>query len=200
MGNNGDTDVVRRCLDGDLDAFGVIVDRYGGRLVNLAYHMIGDRHEAEDVAQDAFLRAYRALRSFRRRARFSSWLYRIALNACKDRLKARSRQGMGVEPDSLEALGRPPDGSVVGDAAQSELSEKMQEAIRRLPYVYREAFVLRHLQGLEYVEVARIAGVSTDAIRVRAYRAREMLRRDLSPLVDTFWRELAGREKAGGAP
>jgi RNA polymerase sigma-70 factor (ECF subfamily) len=78
---------------------------------------------------------------------------------------------------------------------QTELSQKMREAINKLPYLYREAFVLRHLQGLDYRDVAAITNVPADTVRVRAYRAREMMRQSLAPNVDTFWREKAAKEK-----
>lgn len=192
----GDGPLIDRCLGGDLEAYGEIVDRYSGRLINVALMMVGDRHEAEDLAQEAFIRAYRGLGNFRGRARFSSWLYQITLNLCRDHLKARSRRGQRMEEAELEGLA---DG---GDAVpatrallEAELSETMRREINTLPYVYREAFVLRHLQGLEYEEVAGITGVPADTVRVRAYRAREMLRGKLASAVDTYWREKAAKER-----
>ena len=192
----GDGPLIDRCLGGDLEAYGEIVDRYSGRLINVALMMVGDRHDAEDLAQEAFIRAYRGLGNFRGRARFSSWLYQITLNLCRDHLKARSRRGQRMEEEALESVA---DG---GDAVpatrallEAELSETMRREINTLPYVYREAFVLRHLQGLEYEEVAGITGVPADTVRVRAYRAREMLREKLAPAVDTYWREKAAKER-----
>jgi len=192
----GDGPLIDRCLGGDLEAYGEIVDRYSGRLINVALMMVGDRHDAEDLAQEAFIRAYRGLGNFRGRARFSSWLYQITLNLCRDHLKARSRRGRRMEEEALESVA---DG---GDAVpatrallEAELSETMRREINTLPYVYREAFVLRHLQGLEYEEVAGITGVPADTVRVRAYRAREMLREKLAPAVDTYWREKAAKER-----
>jgi RNA polymerase sigma-70 factor (ECF subfamily) len=178
-----------------MEAYGALVDRYSVKIVNLAFAMIGDRHEAEDVAQEAFVRAYRGLEKFERRAKFSSWLYQIALNLCKDRLKAKSRHARPTDDEQLVAVGGDPREQAPRAVIEDELSEKMREAINRLPYLYRESFVLRHLQGLEYEVVASITGVPADTVRVRAYRAREMLREALSPNVDTFWREKAAKEK-----
>ncbi len=190
-----DTVLIRRCLGGQVEAYGTLVDRYGARIINMAYAMIGDRHDAEDIGQEAFVRGYRALGKFEGKARFSSWLYQIALNLCKDYLKAKSRHARSAEDHELEGS----DGSTRDQAArvvlQTELSEKMRESINRLPYLYRESFVLRHLQGLEYEDISAITSVPADTIRVRAYRAREMLRHFLSPSVDTFWREKAAKEK-----
>ncbi len=190
-----DSTVVTRCLDGQVEAYGLLVNRYSGRIINLAFAMIGDRHEAEDIAQEAFVRAYRGLGRFERRAKFSSWLYQIALNLCKDHLKARSRHARSADEGQLAILDGDPQEQAPRVVLKGELSEKMREAINRLPYLYRESFVLRHLQGLEYEEVAAITGVAADTARVRAYRARELLRQSLSPDVDTFWREKAARDR-----
>jgi RNA polymerase sigma-70 factor (ECF subfamily) len=193
-----ETAVIGRCLKGDVDAYGVLVDRYSGRIINIALMMMGDRHEAEDIAQEAFIRAFKALPGFRGRARFSSWLHQIALNLCRDHLKKRARAG-GAVPMAEETLegSRDGDGEVTPDAiVDAELSEVMRVEIARLPYLYREAFVLRHLQGMDYLEVAAITRVPADTVRVRAYRARELLRGRLAPAVDTYWREKAGKEHA----
>jgi len=192
----GDGPLIDRCLGGDLEAYGEIVDRYSGRLINVALMMVGDRHEAEDLAQEAFIRAYRGLGNFRGRARFSSWLYQITLNLCRDHLKARSRRGQRMEEEALESVAADGDAVPATRALlEAELSETMRREINTLPYVYREAFVLRHLQGLDYDEVAGISGVPADTVRVRAYRAREMLREKLAPAVDTYWREKAAKER-----
>ncbi|HEU4338854.1 MAG TPA: sigma-70 family RNA polymerase sigma factor [Planctomycetota bacterium] len=193
-----ETGIIGRCLKGDVEAYGRLVDRYSARILNVALMMVGDRHEAEDIAQDAFIRAFRGLAGFRGRARFSSWLHQIALNLCRDHLKKRARGG-GPVPMAEETLegSRDGDGEASPDPMISaELSETMREEISRLPYLYREAFVLRHLQGMEYFEVAAITKVSADTVRVRAYRARELLRGRLAPAVDTYWREKAQKEHA----
>lgn len=190
-----DTAIVRACLAGDVQRYGVLVDRYSARIINLAFMMIGDRHDAEDIAQDAFVRAYRGLPRFERRAKFSSWLYQISLNLCKDYLKAKSRHARNVEDEHLETLDTDAQDEAPRIVLQQELSEKMRESIQKLPYVYRETFTLRHLENLDYDEIAAIVRVPADTVRVRAYRAREMLREIMAPAVDTYWREKAAREK-----
>lgn len=192
-----DTALVKSCLDGQTQAYGALVEKYSARIINLAYGMMGDRHEAEDIAQEAFVRAYKALPRFERKAKFSSWLYQIALNLCRDRLKARSRHAKSAEEETLEGLDADPRDEATQAILQVELSDKMREAINDLPVLYRESFVLRHLQGLDYADVAAITQVPADTVRVRAYRAREMLRQSLAKSVDTFWREKAAREKKG---
>jgi len=191
-----DSTLIRRCLEGHSECYGLLVDKYSSRIINLGYAMIGDRHQAEDIAQEAFVRAYKGLARFEKKAKFSSWLYQIALNLCKDHLKAKSRHAKSADDEQLAALNTNPQEQAPRVVLQTELSEKMREAINNLPYLYRESFVLRHLQGLDYSEVASITSVPADTVRVRAYRAREMLRQSLSPNVDTFWREKAAKEKS----
>ncbi|MFN3484155.1 MAG: RNA polymerase sigma factor [Planctomycetota bacterium] len=196
-----DTTLIRRCLRGNAEAYGALVDRYSARILSLAFAMTGDRHEAEDIAQDTFVRAYKGLARFRHKAKFSSWLYQIALNLCRDRLKSKGRQVRRVEDEELAALSPDPAHPAPRALVEEEFSRRTQEAIAALPVLYREAFVLRHLAGKEYAEIARILGIPAQTARVRAYRAREMLRESLAPNVDTFWREKAAREKvkAGAA-
>lgn len=191
-----DSTLIGKCLRGDAQCYGQLVDKYSGRILNLGFAMLGSRHDAEDVAQEAFVRAYRSLARFEKRARFSSWLYQIALNLCRDQLKARSRHARSAEEEQLAALDGNPREQAPRLVLQEELSRKMQDAIQKLPVSYREAFVLRHLQNVDYDEIGEIAGIPADTARVRVYRARELLRGHLSPDVDTFWREKASKEKS----
>ena len=210
-----DSTIVGKCQGGQAEFYGRLVDKYSARIINLGYAMMGNRHDAEDVAQEAFVRAYKALAKFQKKAKFSSWLYQIALNLCKDHLKAKSRHAKPTDDEQLsQMLADNPDRNLSpkqisqmnGDPKeqapriiiQDELSGKMRDAINKLPVLYREAFVLRHLQGLEYEDVATITTVPADTVRVRAYRAREMLRESLAPNVDTFWREKGAKEKGKG--
>lgn len=197
MAESNDTLLIRKCLAGDVGAYSALVDRYSARIINLAYMMIGNRHDAEDIAQEAFIRAYRGLKKFQQKAKFSSWLYQIALNLCKDYLKARARNVKSLDDEQLTAMEPGTREQAARAVLESELSDLMRVAINKLPVPYRETFVLRHLQGLEYDEVASITSVPADTVRVRAYRARELLRAGLSPNVDTFWREKAAKEKSG---
>lgn len=190
-----DTSLVGQCLGGKPEAYGKLVEKYSGRIINVAYAMMSDRHEAEDIAQEAFVRAFKGLPRFERKAKFSSWLYQIALNLCKDHLKAKSRHARSAGEEQLEGVNGNPRQQAHAQVVEGELSEKMREAIQELPLLYRESFVLRHLQGLDYADIAKITEVPADTVRVRAYRAREMLRESLAKNVDTFWREKAAKEK-----
>ncbi len=190
-----DSTLVGKCLGGDSSSYGQLVDRYSARILNLGFAMLGSRQDAEDVAQEAFVRAFKSLPRFEKRAKFSSWLYQIALNLCRDRLKSRARQGRTADEEQLAGVGGDPGEQAPRVMLQQELSQKMTDAVNKLPVLYREAFVLRHLQGVDYDEIGGITGVPADTVRVRAYRARELLREHLSPDVDTFWREKAAKEK-----
>ena len=193
-----DSTIVGKCQDGQAELYGRLVDKYSARIINLGYAMMGNRHDAEDVAQEAFVRAYNGLGRFQKKAKFSSWLYQIALNLCKDHLKAKSRHARTANDEQMANMDGNPQEQAPRVIIQDELSGKMRDAINKLPVLYRESFVLRHLQGLEYTDVAAITNVPADTVRVRAYRAREMLRENLAPNVDTFWREKAAKEKGGG--
>jgi len=193
-----DSTIVGKCQGGQAEFYGRLVDKYSARIINLGYAMMGNRHDAEDVAQEAFVRAYKGLGRFERKAKFSSWLYQIALNLCKDHLKAKSRHARTANDEQMANMDGNPQEQAPRVILQNELSGKMTEAINKLPVLYRESFVLRHLQGLDYEDVATITRVPADTVRVRAYRAREMLRESLAPNVDTFWREKAAKEKGKG--
>src|SRR5258705_3416456 len=153
-----DSRVRARCLKGDLNAYGDIVDGYSARVINMALMMVGDRHEAEDIAQDAFIRAYRALSGFRGRARFSSWLYQIALNLCRDHLKRRARAGapVPVEDATLEGLRSGDDDSTPDTILEAELSETMRQEIAPPPHLYCQGLLLRQLPGMDYRQVAAV--------------------------------------------
>lgn len=176
--------LVARSLKKDHDAFGQLVERYATVIVNLAYRMVGDRAEAEDLAQETFVAAFRALPTFRAESKFSTWLYRIAANKCKDWLRAK-RPGQGQQDVDVE--------DVVNDQgveertperllSQQQVAEQLDRAIQRLPPLYREAFVLKHVEGLSYEEMQEILGVNGDTLKMRVYKGRLQLSRDLANL------------------
>lgn len=176
--------LVARSLKQDQDAFGQLVERYATVIVNLAYRMVGDRTEAEDLAQETFVAAFRALPTFRAESKFSTWLYRIAANKCKDWLRVR-RPGQGQQDVDVEDV---QDDRVMEDRtperllSQQQVAEQLDHAIQRLPPLYREAFVLKHVEGLSYEEMQDILGVSGDTLKMRVYKGRLQLSRDLAEL------------------
>jgi RNA polymerase sigma factor (sigma-70 family) len=128
-----DSTIVGKCQGGQAEFYGQLVDKYSGRIINLGYAMMGNRHDAEDVAQEAFVRAYKGLGKFQKKAKFSSWLYQIALNLCKDHLKAKSRHARPTDEEQLRNMdGNPKEQAPAGDHPGRALG-KMREAINKLP-------------------------------------------------------------------
>jgi RNA polymerase sigma-70 factor, ECF subfamily len=184
-GLDDEAKLIARSLKQDSDAFGQLVERYATVIVNLAYRMVGDRTEAEDLAQETFVAAFKALPRFRAESKFSTWLYRIAANKCKDWLRAK-RPGQGVQDvDVDEVL----DEGVVAEErtperllSQQQVAAQLDRAIQRLPPLYREAFVLKHVEGLSYEEMREIVGVNADTLKMRVYKGRLQLSRELAEL------------------
>ena len=179
-----DVHLVARSLAQDQEAFGQLIDRHAAAIVNLGYRMVGNRTEAEDLAQETFLAAYKSLSTFRADSKFSTWLYRIATNKCKDWLRFK-RPGQGqYDLDADESL----DLYVTEDRtpevllSRQQVAQELEQAIQRLPPLYREAFVLKHVDGLSYEEMEDILGVSGDTLKMRVYKGRVQLSRELSAL------------------
>ena len=160
----------------DREAFGELVRRYADRIFNLAYRMTGNRTEAEDLAQDAFVRAYRGLAGFRPGHAFGAWLYRIAVNVC---LTHRRQQGAAAV-ESLDKASEEtiPDTSAPLDelAERREVQEAVQQAILSLPPMYRAVVVLYHLEGRPYSEIAELLDLPLNTVRTHLHRGRAMLR------------------------
>ena len=170
---------------GDREAFGALVSRYAERICNVAYRMVGEEADAHDLAQETFVSAFKALTTFRADARFSTWLYRIAVNKCKDWLRTRGRfeqpseEGDGNYYDSLVSTETPE-----RMLAQREVASRLHGAIQRVPPLYREAFVLKHIEGIGYEEMSEMLGVHRDTLKMRVYKARVQLCRELEDLKD----------------
>lgn len=195
-----DEELVRRAREGSEEAFASIVERYQDKIYNLAYRMLGNREEAEDVAQETFLNTYRAMHSFRLEERFSPWIYKIASNLCLDRLRKMRYQVVSLD----EPVG--PDGDMSQQVADwttspdrvyetTAVREETQEAIAELPPKYKVVVILRHMQDLSYDEIADILGIPQGTVKTRLFRAREILRRKLAPVLEL---DAAKREGADG--
>lgn len=191
----GDQDraLVERARAGDTGAFEVLVHRYQGWVFTLAVRMLGDRAEAEDMAQEIFLKAYRGLKRFRGASRFSTWLYAIASHHCFNQLKARRRRplqhgGAGDRPDHGEqdppaAVDRLADQAPRADALleRTDLARIVQAELANLTAEHRIILVLRDIQGLSYQEIAQTLRLDLGTVRSRLHRARMEMRARLTP-------------------
>lgn len=187
QGGPDDAQLIARSLKRDHEAFGLLIDRHAAAIINLAYRMVGNRAEAEDLAQETFLAAFKSLTTFRADSKFSTWLYRIASNKCKDWLRVK-RPGQGLhDVDVDESL----DVHVAEDRtpehllSQQQVALELEQAIQRLPPLYREAFILKHVEGLSYEEMQEILGVNGDTLKMRVYKGRLQLSRELAELNPT---------------
>jgi len=166
-----DAELVRRVRAGDSSAYGALVSRYRDRLGRYAVHMIGDREDAEEALQDSFVRAYRSLQRCDDPARFGAWLYGILVNRCRTTgARAARRRRMFVH--DANAL----NGATHSDQPDRvEWADTVQRAVARLAPEYREAFLLKHVEDLEYEEMADLTGAGISALKMRVKRAREQL-------------------------
>ncbi len=185
-----DLELVRRAQRGERGAFDLLVLRYQHKVVKLVARLLRDRTEAEDVAQEAFVKAYRALGSFRGDSAFYTWLYRIAVNTARNTLASRQRRPLQYEAGlsegeqaAVESRMRhvdTPEANVLSD----EIHESVNRAIGDLPEDLRTAIVLREVEGLSYEEIAAAMDCPVGTVRSRIFRAREAIDRILAPLVE----------------
>jgi RNA polymerase sigma-70 factor (ECF subfamily) len=168
--SDSDAALVARTLAGDLDAYAALMSRYRDAFGRYAVHMLGNAEDAQEAMQDSFVRAYRALGSCREPDRFGAWLFRIVVNRCRTvgrRLQRRHRFD-GDLPDEIPSRGERPDAF--------EWRDEIARALARLRPHYREAFLLRYVEELDYGEMARMTGVKEPALRMRVKRASDQLR------------------------
>ena len=187
-----DAVAVARAQAGDADAFRDLVDRHSRRIYRLALRMTGSVQDAEDVVQEAFLRAYRQLDRFESRANFGTWLHRITVNCSIDLMRARPRREDAHDAESLETLG--PAVTTHGGGSTSEperlalsaeIQERVVEAMERLSPMERAAFTLRHFEGMSIEEIGQTLNLRTNATKHSIFRAVRKMRAALEPFVTT---------------
>ena len=178
-----DEDLVARSMSGDLDSFNQLILRWERPIYALAYRVIGREEDARDVCQETFLRAFRALPGFKGEAKFSSWLYRIALNLCRDWIRRRRRSPLVELPESVDlvelAEARGPVESVEDLVSRKELSEAVAEAMALLPEEQRTAVILKEYHGMTFQEIADLQGCPLSTVKTRLYQGLSVLRRNL---------------------
>jgi RNA polymerase sigma-70 factor (ECF subfamily) len=171
-----DAGLIERFLAGDGAAFDSLVLRHQERVMNLCYRMVGDYDDAKDCAQDTFIKVYRSLDGFRFDSAFSTWLYRIAVNTCKNRLaSSRERRRLtAAQPEFAD----PPSPLLTPEEEMEkrEREKELQRAIGNLSEDFRTLVLLRDVEGLSYEEVARITGLALGTVKSKLARARERLR------------------------
>ncbi len=193
--DRSDADCVARFLAGDHRAFEELVHRHQRRIYNLALRFLRSPVEAQDTAQEIFIKAFRSLKTFRNESRFSTWLYMVAVNHCKNRLKYLRRRhyydGDSFDPPDDSADDAPPRQFATSDPNPSEQVQaaEVQQAVRRaideLSDEHRAAIVLRDLHGMSYEEIAAATGEAVGTVKSRIHRARLELARKLRPFVET---------------
>jgi RNA polymerase sigma-70 factor (ECF subfamily) len=187
-----DQQLVERVQRGDKYAFDLLVSKYQRKLGRLISRFVRDAAEAEDVTQDAFIKAYRALPSFRGESAFYTWLYRIGINTAKNHLLANKRRAPTSTPFDAEESESLEEASLLREVntPENELMSKqivdvVQKSLQQLPEDLRNALTLREIEGLSYEEIASAMNCPVGTVRSRIFRAREAVAENLRPLLET---------------
>src|SRR5207249_2430704 len=179
-----DEELVARSISGDADSFNELILRWERPIYALAYRTIGREEDARDVCQETFLRAFRALPGFRGQAKFSSWLYRIALNLCRDWVRRERRTPVVQAPEDVDvmelAAQAEPSESIEELVARHDLSRAVERAMAVLPEEQRTAIVLKEYHGLTFQEIADLVGCPLSTVKTRLYQGLSVLRRELA--------------------
>ena len=188
-----DTALFLHVRDGERAAFDELMRRYEGRILNVVCRTIGGPAGAEDLAQEVFLKVYRARRRFVPKAKFSTWIYTITVNLCLNHLRSRSsglhaipRRSLSDGPGgaSLESQVADARSESPADAAgRSEMAERVRAAVDALPDAQRVALVLNRFEGVSYEELGAVLGLTVPAVKSLLFRARENVRKSLAPIV-----------------
>ncbi|WP_223596262.1 RNA polymerase sigma factor SigW [Neobacillus bataviensis] len=176
---------IKQVIKGDQDAFGEIVEIYKNSVYQLCFRMLGNKHEAEDVAQEAFIRAYVNIKSFNQDLKFSTWLFRIATNLCIDRMRKKKPDyyldAEVVGTEGLTMYSQIPSNTPLPEKELEslELQETVQKEILKLPEKYRSAIVLKYVEELSLNEISEILDLPLGTVKTRIHRGREALRQQL---------------------
>lgn len=176
---------IKQVLKGDQNAFGEIVELYKDKVFQLCFRMVGNSHEAEDLAQEAFVRAYTHINSFNQNLKFSTWLYRIATNLCIDRLRKKKPDFfLDAEIPGNEGLtmySQIPSKNVLPEdqVVSLEIQQQIQDEISKLPEKYRSVIVLKYIEELSLNEISTILELPLGTVKTRIHRGREALRHQL---------------------
>ena len=179
-----DEELVAQSIRGDAESFNQLILRWERPIYALAYRTIGREEDARDVCQETFLRAFRALPAFRGQAKFSSWLYRIALNLCRDWIRRERRAPMVQAPEGVDlmdlAAATEPSEPIEDLVARKDLAKLVERAMARLPEEQRTAIVLKEYHGLTFQEIADLVGCPLSTVKTRVYQGLTVLRREMA--------------------
>lgn len=185
-----DHSVVRAVLAGDKDAYGALVRAHSATVFRVAFRIVGNEADAEEIVQEAFLRGYQRLESFEQRAAFGTWIYRIAVNCALNRvgkpgIEAEYQHGEESDPEEKTVQVAAPDAGPERELLSREIKAAQEMAMQRLTPTEKTAFVLRHLEDRSMGEIAEVLGIAPNAAKQAVFRAVQKLRRELAPLRGT---------------
>jgi len=199
---DADITLVRRAKRGDYGAFDLLVLKYQSKVISLARKFIKDTHLAEDIAQEAFVKAYKSLKSFREESAFYTWLYRITANTAKNYLKSKKRKKeyseselFSVDTENLDIFDIPGGDSPEEILAANNLRDVILESLSNLPEDIRTAVSLREFEGLTYEEISEVIGCPIGTVRSRIFRGREEIQEKIAPLLSDLEKEAINKEK-----
>ncbi len=178
-----DEELVARSLGGDVESFNQLVIRWERPIFALAYRVIGREEDARDVVQETFLRAFRSIGGFRGQAKFSSWIYRIALNLCRDWIRKQKRTPVLQAPEGVDvielAADTGPTEPIEDLVARNAMSAVVARVMETLPDEQRTAIILKEYQGLTFQEIADLQGCPLSTVKTRLYQGLMVVRREL---------------------
>ncbi len=179
-----DEELVAKSVGGDAESFNELILRWERPIYALAYRTIGREEDARDVCQETFLRAFRALPAFRGQSKFSSWLYRIALNLCRDWMRRERRTPVVQAPEDMDLLelaaATEPSESIEDLVARKDLTRAVERVMATLPDEQRTAILLKEYHGLTFQEIADLVGCPLSTVKTRLYQGLVVLRRELA--------------------
>lgn len=186
--SSSDAAIVRRVQQGDSNAYNLLVLRYQHKVVQIALKFVNNQADACDIAQEAFLKAYRAIGNFRGESGFYTWLYRIVINTARTFLESTSKQRNHVDVDAEDINSQDHQGALTSVDSpdriieSQELQQTIMQALAQLPYELRQAITLREVEGLAYDDIAKLTGVPTGTVRSRIFRARQFIEEKMAAL------------------
>lgn len=184
-----DLELVERLKGGDRTAFKQLVDKYKRKSYNIAYTLVENKEEVKDILQEAFVKVFYSINSFRQDASFSTWFYRILVNLCKDCLRKRSKQFVSIDATFETEEGQDMKATEIADLKENpastllnkETGVMINKALNKLPEKQKLAFILKHINGLSIEEISNSLGCSISTCKVHLFRAVRALRKELAP-------------------